>query len=170
MSLKVVTTSESGWQFNRLFVGLSFGLIIGPRFGPSVKLEGTYLQTAQIAILGAQSNDPRIGPTFGRSFGPRFFKSIELPSRDPTVQWGCLLCDVCAVLEPLTGVLPFFLLPVPPTDCHCCCAAPAIIDPLESSDFGDSMKLKSGTADLNRNYVHSHSNHNSVCRPFSPRD
>ena len=44
---------SSGWQFNRPFVGLSFGPRIDPSFGPSVKLKRSHVQTAQIAILGA---------------------------------------------------------------------------------------------------------------------
>ena len=39
----------------KTFCWPSFGPIIGPSFGPRVKLKNSYLQTAQIAILWAQN-------------------------------------------------------------------------------------------------------------------
>ena len=38
----------AGWQFNRIFIGLSFGPRIGLSFGSSVKLKRSYVQTARI--------------------------------------------------------------------------------------------------------------------------
>ena len=52
----------SGWPFNRLFVGLSFGPSFGPSVGPSVSLKRSYVQTAQIALLWAQNSGPKNWP------------------------------------------------------------------------------------------------------------
>ena len=75
---------SQGWQFNRRFVGMSFGPRISPNFGPSIKLKRSYVDTkcsnSYTGTLGAENNGPRIGP----SFGPRFLKSIELP---PSISW-----------------------------------------------------------------------------------
>ena len=92
------------------------------------------------------------------------------------------------------GTSEFFLTSLCATECHCCSAPAArctpIIDPLEgeregergrgegeSSDFGDSMKLKSGTdhchcralpTSIEIMYTRIPIITRSVCRPFSP--
>ena len=76
MRLQINTIGNPGWQFNRLFIGPSFGPKIVLSFGPTAKLKRPSEQTAQVDIvLSAQINGPRIG----LSFGPRFVRSIELP-------------------------------------------------------------------------------------------
>ena len=58
----------AGWQFNRIFIGLSFGPRIGLSFGSSVKLKRSYVQTA------------RIGPAFtqwGTVFTTRIWVLIQ---------------------------------------------------------------------------------------------
>ena len=59
--------SRTGWKFNRLFVGPSFGPRIGPSFGPSVKSKRSNGYTCGLKILAFV-----IFPSFGFSFGPRF--------------------------------------------------------------------------------------------------
>ena len=59
--------SESGWQFNRLFVGPSSGPKMGPRFGPRVNCKRSDIQTAEIAILWARNKNWSL-------FWPEMFK------------------------------------------------------------------------------------------------
>ena len=71
------------WQFNRLFIGPSFGLRIGLSLGPSVKMKRSCVQTARIGPAFTQwgtffatripdSVGTKHGPRIGPSFGPRF--------------------------------------------------------------------------------------------------
>ena len=100
----------SGWQFNRLFVGPR----IGPSFVHSVKLRRTYVQSAQIAILGAQNNwlqfRPEIFNVYLLNFHPRprsrHHRGVQgVPTQRPRAP-GWQFKRLRQILGPVFG--PFF--------------------------------------------------------------